>query len=151
MDFFFKINKRDSTFIREMRVLLTHYYKCCLEIFPWFSVTSTVRCPQKYFYYMKNQKYGVGLTFISFSAALVFISNRFVEWLLIKRENSNRYLSKIVFWFISMDSIKHENTFLDFAHFNIIDQSIALTKTKYIKLNTKTQIFFNNIRLLYTL
>ena len=32
------------------------------------------------------------------------------------------------------------------------DQSIASTKTKYIKLNTKTQIvFFNNIRLLYTL
>ena len=31
------------------------------------------------------------------------------------------------------------------------DQSIASSKTKYIKLNTKTQIFFNNIRLLYTL
>ena len=31
------------------------------------------------------------------------------------------------------------------------DQSIASTKTKYIKLNTKTQFFFNNIRLLYTL
>ena len=33
----------------------------------------------------------------------------------------------------------------------LYDQSIASTKTKYIKLNTKTQIFFNNIRLLYTL
>ena len=33
----------------------------------------------------------------------------------------------------------------------IFDQSIASTKTKYIKLNTKTQIFINNIRLLYTL
>ena len=31
------------------------------------------------------------------------------------------------------------------------DQSIASTKTKYIKLNTKTQFFYNNIRLLYTL
>ena len=31
-----------------------------------------------------------------------------------------KYLSNIVFWFIFMDSIKHENTFLDFAHFNII-------------------------------
>ena len=33
----------------------------------------------------------------------------------------------------------------------IYDLSFTSTKTKYIKLNTKTQIFFNNIRLLYTL
>ena len=33
----------------------------------------------------------------------------------------------------------------------VYDQSIASTKTKYIKLNTKTQFFLNNIRLLYTL
>ena len=32
-----------------------------------------------------------------------------------------------------------------------IDLSIGSTETKYIKLNTKTQIFFNNIQLLYTL
>ena len=32
-----------------------------------------------------------------------------------------------------------------------IDLSFTSTKTKYIKLNTKTQIFFNNIQLLYTL
>ena len=31
------------------------------------------------------------------------------------------------------------------------DQSIGSTETKYIKLNTKTPIFFNNIRLCYTL
>ena len=37
-------------------------------------------------------------------------------------------------------------------HFYIIfDQSIASTKTKYIKLNIKTPNFFNNIQLLYTL
>ena len=40
---------------------------------------------------------------------------------------------------------------LNFLHWEFFDQSIASTKTKYIKLNTKTQIFFNNIRLLYTL
>ena len=31
------------------------------------------------------------------------------------------------------------------------DLSIGSTETKYIKVNTKTQFFFNNIRLLYTL
>ena len=31
------------------------------------------------------------------------------------------------------------------------DQSIASTKTKYIKLNTKPPIFFYNIQLLYTI
>ena len=33
----------------------------------------------------------------------------------------------------------------------IYDLSIGSSETKYIKLNTKTQIFFDNIRLLYTL
>ena len=31
------------------------------------------------------------------------------------------------------------------------DLSIGSTETKYIKLNTKTQFFFNDIQLLYTL
>ena len=43
------------------------YYKSCLDIFPQFSVISTVQSPKKYFYYMKNENYGekIGLTFIS--------------------------------------------------------------------------------------
>ena len=38
-----------------------------------------------------------------------------------------------------------------FAVFTTYDISIGSTEAKYIKLSTKTQIFFNNIRLLYTL
>ena len=49
------------------------------------------------------------------------------------------------------DTKKTFRNHLTFNKIDSIDQSIASTKTKYIKLSTKTQIFFNNIRLLYTL
>ena len=74
-----------------------------------------------------------------------------------------------IFGFLSAHSLQTGEKYISFAQlvllsffdesvftFQFLNDKIALhciasTKNKYIKLNTKTQIFFSNIRLLYTL